>query len=113
MTTNNKSQQSNSASPSSSASEYLSCGYLIHDIEKAEARWQCVYCQLVMKEPIQLTECGHRGCRGCFESRAAVAINGKMTCPVEECKCDFDKNDVRTVFLAMLRCNHTLCIFHF
>jgi len=53
-----------------------------------------------MKEPIQLTECGHRGCRGCFESRAAVAINGKMTCPAEECKCDFDKNDVRTVFLG-------------
>lgn len=91
MTTDKNSQQSNLPSQS----DYLPCGYRVYDIENTDPRVKCIFCRLIIKEPIQLTECGHRGCKGCFESRAADAIHDKMICPVEDCKCVFDKIDVR------------------
>ena len=73
---------------------FLRCGYMVHDLAKFSERWICSYCSLVIKEPYQLLECGHRVCKGCFESRAAEAVNGKMICPAEDCDCKFDKDQV-------------------
>ena len=91
-------QQSNISTSSVPISELLRCGYNIFQLDKIANKWKCSYCQWIMKEPIQLTECGHRGCKECFESRAALATDGMMTCPVEECLCAFHKDQVGIVF---------------
>jgi len=72
-------------------SEHLLCGYKTYLTEEADNKWKCIFCKLIIKEPIQLTECGHRACKGCFESRAAAAIDGNMICPVEDCKIEYIK----------------------
>ncbi|CAF3606472.1 unnamed protein product [Adineta steineri] len=71
MATNKELYQSLSRSMSS----YSPCGYLVD-------------------EPIQFVECGHRSCKGCFESRIAAATNGQVTCPDEDCNYQFDRNQI-------------------
>lgn len=75
------------------------CGYSVYEIEKLPQRVICPYCRCVMKEPYQLTECGHRVCKGCFESRAVEAVNGIMVCPVEDCGVSFSRDQVKNIVL--------------
>lgn len=77
---------------------HLKCGYHVFDIGKINDRWKCIYCQLIIKEPMQLTECGHRCCTGCFKSRAAVVVNDDMICPEDDCKVPFHKDQVRRIY---------------
>jgi hypothetical protein len=100
MTTNKIPQQGSNSS--FDAFEYLRCGYEIDDIQSTSDRFKCAYCQLIIKEPIQLIECGDRCCKGCFESRAApLTIDDVMICPAAECETKFHKNQVRTIFLLI------------
>ena len=87
------------ASVSSGASDHAPCGYTTYGMETIDARYKCIYCTWIMKEPIQLTECGHRCCRGCFEFRAAVAPDGILICPVNECETKFVKDQVKIIFV--------------
>jgi hypothetical protein len=98
MATNKNSKQVD-PSVSTSASKYLSCGYQIYGLEKADNRYKCPYCVLIMKEPIQLTECGHRTCKGCFESRATDTADDMMLCPVVDCDTKFHKNQVKIILM--------------
>jgi len=66
---------------------FLRCGYPVHNIGTYEKRWICLWCSNMIKEPIQLTECGHRMCRGCFESRAAT-MDAQETRPCPDPMCD-------------------------
>jgi hypothetical protein len=113
MSTNNKSKQVDRTNSSHSIIEYLACGYLIHCIEKVDNKWKCIYCLLIIKEPIQLTECGHRCCRGCFESRAAEAVDNMMVCPASECGITFNKNQVKIIFMFTKSCKYKLHIFFY
>ncbi len=114
MATGKSSQQVHPSSSSSPTSDSLLCGYQIHEIKKADSKWKCIYCDRIIKQAMQLTECGHRCCKGCYESRAAaVAIGEKMTCPVRECNTQFEKSEVRTIFMTIKYCVHKLCIFYF
>jgi hypothetical protein len=111
MASSKTSKQADHSHSSSSISEYLPCGYEVNDIERLSPKCRCIYCILVIKEPIQLTECGHRCCKGCFESRAAASIDDKMLCPVPECDTKFSKNQVRIIFISTKSCKDKLSIF--
>jgi len=95
---------SNGADLSPSISGYPICGYDIYGIEETNARFKCIFCFFIMREPIQLTECGHRSCRECFEIRAAKTTDGNVTCPIEDCNQITNKNQVGTIFS-----NHFYC----
>lgn len=97
MANNKKSKQVDAQNPTF-ATEHSPCGYSIYEINKADSKWKCIYCFLIMKEPTQLTECGHRCCKGCFQSRAASTPDDTMTCPVEDCHAEFRKNQVKIYF---------------
>ncbi|CAF1918599.1 unnamed protein product [Rotaria magnacalcarata] len=87
-------QPNDPSNSSGNISEHLACGYIILNCENVSDKWKCIYCFLIIKEPIQLMECGHRACKGCHESRAALATDGIMICPVEECKQQYYKAQV-------------------
>ena len=71
------------------------CGYLINNLDKYESRWKCPFCDGIIKEPYQLTECGHRVCRGCFENRVATMNSEELrSCPKEDCDEKFGKTNV-------------------
>jgi hypothetical protein len=85
MNSNNNSQQSNGSDSSPHISEYPKYGYNVDGIEEIHRRFLCIFCLLIIREPIQLTECGHRSCRDCFESRAERSTDGNVTCPCDDC----------------------------
>ncbi|CAF1931031.1 unnamed protein product [Rotaria magnacalcarata] len=85
MVDSSDSQLSNEHVSSSSISPYPKCGFDVDDIENKNSRFKCIFCSLLIQEPIQLIECGHRSCRGCFEARAAVAPDENVTCPYDDC----------------------------
>ncbi len=94
MANNKRSKQVDAQNPTFST-EHSPCGYSIYEIDKADIKWKCIFCFLIMKEPIQLTECGHRCCKGCFQARAALSPDDIMTCPIEDCDIQFHKNQVK------------------
>lgn len=79
--------------------DHPSCGYTVYDMDSMNNKYKCIYCVWIMKEPTQLTECGHRCCRGCFEFRAAVAGDGEMRCPIDDCGESFRKDQVRITLI--------------
>jgi len=94
MLSSNNSQQSNESDLSPSIAEYKKYGYDIEGFEEINQRFICIFCNLIIRDAIQLTECGHRCCRGCFEVRAAVSIDGNITCPCVDCHEITNKNQV-------------------
>ncbi|CAF1034674.1 unnamed protein product [Adineta ricciae] len=78
-------QQENEAVSSASTPEYTKYGFNVFGIETIDSRFKCLFCDFVIKEPIQLVECGHRICRGCFDVRAATVENGRVKCPQKDC----------------------------
>jgi len=93
MTSKNSSQQQHGSDLPPPTTEYSKCGYDINNIEELSSRFICIFCFLLIREPIQL-ECGDRCCRGCFEVRAAVAPNGNITCPRDDCQEITNKNKI-------------------
>ena len=87
MISSNTSQEANVAalSPTISDSEYPRCGYDIDDLNNTNPRFTCIFCFLIVRDPIQLTECGHRACRECFDIRAAKTADGNIACPSADC----------------------------
>jgi hypothetical protein len=94
MSNSNNSQRSNESDLSPSISEYPKCGYNIDDIGEVIRKFICIFCFLIIREPIQLTECGHRSCRGCFEFRVATTSDGNIKCPCDDCGEITNKNQV-------------------
>ena len=113
MATNKKSKQGDSALTSSSILAYLLYGYCPYELEKIDIKYKCPYCSSMMKEPIQLTECGHRTCKGCFESRATDAIKDMMVCPVPDCKTEFHKTQVKLFRYFSILEKQLDCLFPF
>jgi hypothetical protein len=97
MATSKTSQQVDRSDSLPIPPDHLVCGYTIDRTEEADNKWKCIYCLRIIKEPIQLTECGHRSCKGCYESRAAASTDGNMVCPIEDCECEFEKTQVRII----------------
>ncbi|XP_078350497.1 TNF receptor-associated factor 3-like [Oculina patagonica] len=42
--------------------------------------WECLVCQLTMKDPVQIVGCGHRLCNICMES---LLRRPSPTCPAD------------------------------
>lgn len=85
---------------SSSQYEFPACGYVVHGLDTMEERWKCIFCNNIIKEPIQFTECGHRACRGCYESRMGAAPDSMIACPDTDCKYSFDRSQVSDARIA-------------
>jgi hypothetical protein len=98
MSNSNSSQQLHGSDLSPPIAEYRKYGYNIDSIEELKSRFLCIFCFLLIREPIQLTECGHRSCRGCFDVRAAATADGNITCPCEDCDVITNKNQVWNLF---------------
>ena len=95
MASNQKSTRKNDMT---SPDGHFRCGYPAYNMNKYEARYVCLWCSFLIKEPYQLTECGHRVCRGCFESRAATMVEDEeRPCPDSTCESPFRKNQVRAI----------------
>lgn len=82
-----------------SVDPYPKFGFVVDDLEHINSRYKCIFCSLIIKDPIQLSECGHRSCRECFEVRATATEAGNVTCPCEDCHLVTNKNDVRNICL--------------
>ncbi|CAF1454114.1 unnamed protein product [Rotaria sordida] len=83
--------ESDSSLPTSSYPKY---GYEVDTIEDINPRFKCIFCFLVIQNAIQLTECGHRSCRGCFEVRAAAVADENVECPVDGCHATTNKSQI-------------------
>lgn len=95
MASNQKSMKQNQTR---TVDGHFRCGYSVNNPNKNEARFMCLWCLLIIKEPYQLTGCGHRVCRGCFESRAAtMSEDEQRQCPESSCEIPFRKDEVRTI----------------
>lgn len=81
---------------SSSASNYPKYGYIVDNITEILPRFKCIFCFLLIREPVQ-AECGHRSCRSCFEVRAAAVPDGNVTCPCDDCDEITNKSQVRKI----------------
>lgn len=42
-------------------------GYNAIFVEDLEKNYECIVCYSALREPVQLSECGHRFCMSCFE----------------------------------------------
>jgi hypothetical protein len=42
-------------------------GYIVRNTNDISERYNCEFCTFILREPIQLTECGHRLCKSCIE----------------------------------------------
>ena len=97
-------QQSNVAASSPPISEFPKCGFDVENLDKINPRFKCIFCDLVIREPIQLSECGHRSCRECFELRAAKTIDENITCPVADCEYPINNKNQVEISLIQIIC---------
>lgn len=80
---------------STTSDGFFRCGYVTYNISGYDKRSICLWCSNMIKEPIQLTECGHRVCHGCFKSRAAkMDAQDTRPCPDPTCDKPFQKDQV-------------------
>lgn len=42
-------------------------GYDVDPIEAIGRRYECQICLLILRDPVQLSECGHRFCKLCVD----------------------------------------------
>ena len=74
------------------------CGYRVANIDQFDRRLRCLFCSLLMNDPIQLTECGHRACRACFDFQADQSSDGSVTCPEMDCQAVTKREEVGSIF---------------
>ena len=43
-------------------------GYEVDPIEAVGRRYECQICLLILRDPVQLSECGHRFCKLCIDN---------------------------------------------
>lgn len=48
-------------------------GYDFDFVDDVSDELICVVCHLVLKEPVQLVQCGHRLCKSCFNQMKTYA----------------------------------------
>ena len=77
-----------------SSIEYPKYGFEVDGIEELDVKFKCIFCLLIIQDPIQLITCGHRSCRGCLEVRAATVADGNVICPLDDCHEISNKNQV-------------------
>ena len=68
-------------------------------LDREHDRYVCSECQLLLKDPVQLTRCGHRLCISCAED--ILAGHAPAQCPRQDCKQDFAQKYGASVSLAM------------
>ena len=101
MTSSNPSQQLVRSDFSPSPFEH---GYDVDGLEEINPRFICIFCSRIIREPIQLIECGHRSCRECFEHQAATTTDGNVECPCEDCHEKTNKDNVcHSCFFPLIR----------
>ncbi|XP_069491260.1 TNF receptor-associated factor 1-like [Ambystoma mexicanum] len=54
-------------------------GYPLLDRAAYEKKYLCSKCELLLREPVQNIDCGHRFCLGCYQR---MVRKGSLTCPV-------------------------------
>ena len=95
MSTNNKLQQKNEPHLSPQLSETnTKFGYKVDDMDNVPSRYKCIFCSLIIRDPIQLIECGDRCCHGCGQVQVDSDSEGGILCPVEDCHVRTEKDKV-------------------
>ena len=91
-------------------------GYDATFVDEVHEELKCAVCHLVLRDPIQLSECGHRFCRGCLRSleKYAERLHTPLLCPVDRepfdvAKVFSDKGIARTIGNLKVRCSHADC----
>lgn len=89
-----KNSQQHEAQLPSLVSEEAKLGYEIDDIEGINLKYKCLFCLLIIRDPVQLSQCGHRCCHVCSDIKAASNTEEGIECPFEDCHEFTNKNEV-------------------
>ena len=91
-------------------------GYDATFVNEVDEELKCAVCHLVLRDPIQLSECGHRFCHGCLRGleKYAERLHTPLLCPVDRDRFDVakvfsDKGIARTIGNLKVRCSHVDC----
>ena len=44
------------------------CGYDVELLNTVDRKYECQICLLILRDPVQLSECGHRFCKPCMNN---------------------------------------------
>ena len=43
-------------------------GYDVEPVNAVDGKYECQICMLILRDPVQLSECGHRFCKSCMNN---------------------------------------------
>ena len=65
--------------------EVKQCGFDVSFVEEISVEYKCVFCHLVIRDPVQIMSCGHRFCASCFDEykTRTEKQHNQLLCPVD------------------------------
>jgi len=88
-------------------------GYDYQFVEALSEDFTCVFCHLALKNPLQVEDCGHIFCKGCFDQmkQNAETNSEDLCCPLDREKIDpthvfKDKALERKVLNLLVKCSN-------
>lgn len=88
-------------------------GYDANFVENVNDLFKCGVCFLVMKEPVQVIECGHKFCKTCYEHLKIHSLNSgsELLCPLDRTLVNDkevfpDKGIERKIQDLQVKCDH-------
>jgi len=86
-------------------------GYAYEFTSNVPECWECLVCQLTLKDPVQIEKCGHRLCNICMES---LLRRPSPTCPADRQPLSREKifSDTachRQILDLTVKCSHSGC----
>merc|ERR1712034_15131 len=87
------------------------CGYDNEFVDGLPDYLKCAICRLALRNPIQVSSCGHRFCKPCYEVMKNYSLRDHvdLLCPIDRNKVDVtkvfeDKGIERLVFDLLVKC---------
>ncbi|CAF1316866.1 unnamed protein product [Rotaria sordida] len=76
-----------------------------------DTKYICPVCTLILRDPVQLSECGHRQCQSCFDAQYEITIKCRQ-CQSETSRTEIlldrgFKNDMKSIPIECFSCQWT------
>jgi hypothetical protein len=49
-------------------------GYPVKNLDDIESIYHCSHCSLLLRDPVQFIDCGHRQCQSCLDDQQGYVI---------------------------------------
>ncbi|CAF1046134.1 unnamed protein product [Rotaria sordida] len=59
-----------------------------------DIKYICPVCTLILRDPVQLNECGHRQCQSCFDAEHEIIIKCR------QCQSETSRTEITYLFLV-------------